>query len=167
MFGFTRKTDYALVALATLAQQGASRQTPASARQIALQHGLPLPLLMQLLKALHRAGILCSARGAGGGYYLAHAPKRITLVTVIEAIEGPLRVAPCCEDLAEAEPCVACRLIQTCPITVTIQTLNELVVGQLGRISIQDLIESQDNSDLLRQKLGLAADPIPHPAQTT
>jgi len=142
MFGFTRKTDYALVALATLSGRLAAKDRPVSARHVAQENGLPLPLLMQVLKDLHRAGILCSARGAGGGYYLADRPDQISLIRVIEAIEGPLHMAACCDDEAEAEPCVGCSLIQRCPITASMQRVNDTILEFLSRISVQHLIES-------------------------
>lgn len=142
MFGFTRKTDYALVALAALAQQHRTAAAgPTSARQLAEAYSLPLPLLMQVLKDLHRAGILSSTRGAGGGYDLAAGPDQISLMSVIEAIEGPLRVAACCDDEPESEPCVACNLTERCPITLAVQRINDAMIDFLGKITIRDLIE--------------------------
>src|SRR5580765_7307117 len=60
MLTLTRKTDYALIALAFLAERGGRT---ASARQIAADRGLPVPILMNILKELHRCGILKSSRG--------------------------------------------------------------------------------------------------------
>lgn len=142
MFGFTRKTDYGLVALATLAQRGATKDRPFSARELAQENSLPLPLLMQILKDMHRAGILCSLRGAGGGYYLARTPDCIDLASVIEAIEGPLSVAACCDDEADTEPCMGCSLTERCPITGAMQRVNEMIVTFLSKVTIQNLIES-------------------------
>ncbi len=155
MFGFTRKTDYAMVALATLAGQGAAGDRPRSARWIADQNGLPLPLLMQVLKDLHRAGILRSTRGAGGGYHLADPPDRIGLVRVIEAIEGPLRVTVCCEDESDVEPCTACHLERRCPITTAMRRVNDVIVEFLGRITIDQLIESNQGTGELLEELGV------------
>ena len=84
---FTRKTDYALVALAGLAHEDAA---PASARDLAEQFHLPLPVLRNILKLLTMHGLLISTRGPNGGYRLAREPRKITLRQVIEVIEGPL-----------------------------------------------------------------------------
>src|ERR1051325_1139837 len=112
-FSLTRKTDYALVALSRLADEAAGGKQPLSARQIAQQFNLPLPLLMNVLKDLHRAEIVCSRRGQTGGYMLCcHDPADVTMLQVIEALEGRVSVAVCCEDEvagATREPCVACR----------------------------------------------------------
>ena len=58
--------------------------------------GLPAQFLRTLLNPLVGAGILRSVRGPNGGYRLARAPKDITLLEVVEAVDGPLRamVAP-------------------------------------------------------------------------
>ena len=68
MLSLTRKADYALVGLVDLA-----RRTPgkASARQIAESSGVPLPMLMNILKELLAGGLVCSTRGVNGGYRLA------------------------------------------------------------------------------------------------
>src|SRR5437868_13882594 len=97
-FSLTRKTDYALIALTRLAEEAAGKQQPLSARQIAEQYGLPLPLLMNVLKELHKAEIVCSRRGSSGGYMLCcHDPAEITMLQIIEALEGQVKVALCCE----------------------------------------------------------------------
>ena len=67
MLSFTKKTDYALIALAYLAQR---EGMVSSAREIAEAHDLPLALLMKILKGLHQQGIVKSARGTNGGYKL-------------------------------------------------------------------------------------------------
>ena len=156
MFSFTRKTDYALVALATLAVDRSNRDKPMSARQIAERNGLPLPLLMQVLKNLHRSGLVDSARGAGGGYYLASSPESISVVRVIEAIEGPVKVTACCDE-ADDELCTACNIMVQCPIVGAMQRLNEMIVKFLDRVSIRDLIDSKDHINFDLNAFGVAA----------
>ena len=96
MLSLTRKSDYALVALSYLGQQHAlAQETPVSARRIADQFGLPLPLLMNILKALSHAGLVTSTRGPQGGYVLSQSPEEISILDVVNAIEGPVRVALC------------------------------------------------------------------------
>jgi Rrf2 family protein len=141
-FSLTRKTDYALVALAALAQQEGRHDNPLSAREIAERHQLPAALLMNLLKDLHRAGIVCSRRGAGGGYILCKDPAEIALLTIIEAIEGPVSVAVCCDD-AEPEPCTVCASEPACPIASPMQRFNELTHKFLQHVKLIDLIGDQ------------------------
>jgi len=142
-FNLTRKTDYALVALAALSQQEGGHDNPMSAREIAEGYHLPASLLMNLLKDLHRAEIVCSRRGAGGGYILCKDPAEINLLQIIEAIEGPVSVAVCCED-DEPEPCTACscNVEPACPIVDPMQRFNELTHKFLKSVKLSDLIES-------------------------
>lgn len=142
MFSLTRKTDYALVALASLATLGSGQEQPRSARQIAQEYDLPLPLLMQVLKDLHRSGILGSVRGAGGGYYLALPPERISITDVIAAIEGQVWVTVCCRE-DEPVKCVPCSLIEKCPITAAMRRLNDRIIRFFSQITIRDLIENE------------------------
>jgi Rrf2 family protein len=149
-FNLTRKTDYGLVALARLSEQSNAEKEPLSAREIAEKYELPLPLLMNVLKDLHRAGIVCSRRGAAGGYHLCKDAGQISLLQVIEAIEGKVQVALCCDDAAEKEPCTGCRVSAKCPITEPMQRFDELVRGFLARISLKDIISDRSYVQLTR-----------------
>lgn len=155
-FSLTRKTDYALVALAALAEHsGDGEARPLSAREIAERFDLPLPLLMNVLKDLHRAKILCSRRGAGGGYILCHDPAQVTMLQIIEANEGPVHVAMCCdEDDAEKEPCVACRALHRCPILTPMQRFDDMVRNFLAQVTLKDLM--QQNSNLTHNPAAVA-----------
>jgi len=142
-FSLTRKTDYALVALARLTEEACGGQRPLSARQIAEQYNLPLPLLMNVLKDLHKAQIVCSRRGPSGGYLLCcHDPSQITMLQIVEALEGPVKVAVCCDDepLIGREPCVACRVMEKCPNVAPMQRFNDKVRQFLASITLKDLL---------------------------
>ncbi len=151
-FSLTRKTDYALVALARLAEDANAERTPLSARDIAERHHLPLPLLMNVLKDLHRADIVCSRRGAGGGYHLCKDPRKISLLQIIEAIEGSVQVALCCgdEEATGKEPCAACSVSPTCPITTPMHRFNNLVRGFLSQVSLRDIMNDENYVTLSR-----------------
>ena len=144
MLSFTRKTDYALVALARLAEQAGSSdggrdEEVLSARQIGNQYGIPLPVLMNILKELVKGGLVRSTRGVQGGYSLATNPQEITVARVIESIEGPVKFLPCCEE-DEAVACRECRIHPRCPITDSVRTLNGYLNDYLNRITLADLV---------------------------
>jgi len=141
MLGLTRRTDYALVAIAALADTAAAGAAR-SARQVADAYGLLVPQTMNVLKDLQRAGIVTSTRGLHGGYRLAEAVEKIPLLRVIEAIEGPVQMALCCGDEEEGvESCVSCDTISICPVTAGTRRLNEKIVGMLAEVTIRDLME--------------------------
>jgi len=85
MLSPSRKVDYALVALAHLLE---NTDQIASARVIAEAHQLPVPLMMQILKRLHQAGILVSTRGVKGGYRIAVNLDGVSLARLIDVVEG-------------------------------------------------------------------------------
>ncbi len=141
MLSLTRKTDYALVALTYLAGRRAEGDSPASAKQIAQAFGLPLALLMNILKELVQAKMLSSTRGAHGGYELAGEPGRITLLEVVTAMEGPVRLAQCADGL----PIVGqgCTLSEDCPIQGPIRALHRRLNGFLAEVTLRDLWEDR------------------------
>ncbi len=103
---------------------------------------MPTPLVTRLLKDLQRAGLVTSTRGAHGGYTLAMAADEIAMTLVIEAIEGPVQIAACCDE-TEANPCDACQVIPRCPITSKIKKLNDHVVDLFRQVTLADMIEPE------------------------
>src|SRR5689334_17765944 len=87
------KSEYALLALLEMATHYESGE-PMQIRQIAAQQNIPDRYLEQLLATLRRAGIVKSQRGSKGGYLLSREPWKITLLQILECLEG-LDVRPC------------------------------------------------------------------------
>jgi Rrf2 family protein len=85
MLCLSKKIDYALVALADMVQRG--EDSVASAREIAEANGLPIQLLMNILKRLHRHGVVRGVRGANGGYLIAADLDSVTLFDLIGIVE--------------------------------------------------------------------------------
>jgi Rrf2 family protein len=142
LLSFTRKVDYAVVALGRLAEQADADGGPMSARQIAAEYGLPLPLLMNLLKDLQKSGIISSTRGARGGYFLTEAPKKVSIMQVIESVEGSPELTPCCGDnfgLATGER--SCRMAGACPMSASMKRLHGKFIEMLNHVTLQDMIE--------------------------
>ena len=83
MLRLSKKADYALISLAYMAEH----HGVVSAREIARQRELPLPLLMNILKALHQHGILRSMRGASGGYQIASDLSRMSLLDLSNLLD--------------------------------------------------------------------------------
>jgi Rrf2 family protein len=80
---------YALTYLVHLARERTDRPVPS--HEAAREEGLPERFLMKVLKPLVGAGVLRSVRGPSGGYTLARAPKDVTLLDLVEAVDGTLR----------------------------------------------------------------------------
>jgi len=84
----TTKSPYAVRALAELARRGQS--TPVPIGEIARAREIPVQFLEGLFATLRRAGILQSQRGVKGGYSFARPPSEITVLEVVELLEGEL-----------------------------------------------------------------------------
>ena len=97
----TRQAGYALRAMTWLAHESSAakplvgRTQRAKAAEIASGAGVPAPFTARLLGRLQRSGLLTSRPGHDGGFALARPPREITLLQVVEAIEGPLTVQEC------------------------------------------------------------------------
>lgn len=93
---FSAKTRYGLLALMDMAmQQEAGGPARLTTREIAARQGIPERFLEQQITALRNAGLVTSHRGAAGGCALARRADQITVLQVIEALEGsPLELEP-------------------------------------------------------------------------
>jgi len=88
MFKVSQKTEYAMRAMIELALRRGDGLS--SAKEIAEAQRIPLRFLEQQLGALHKANLVESFRGAGGGCRLARAPGDIKVAEIVDAIEGPM-----------------------------------------------------------------------------
>ena len=88
MLTITTKAPYAVRALTELARAGASGPVPIG--ELARRRDVPVQFLEGLFATLRRAGILQSQRGVKGGYSFARPPEELTVLEVVEALEGTL-----------------------------------------------------------------------------
>ncbi|UFS63615.1 Rrf2 family transcriptional regulator [Sulfurimonas sp. HSL-3221] len=88
MAGISSKGVYALAAMHVLSH--APQQRPMQIREIAAMTSISHGYLEQILSGLRRAGLVTSIRGAAGGYQLARRAAEITVLEILEALEGPL-----------------------------------------------------------------------------
>ena len=87
MISITTKSPYALRALAELGRSG---KGPVPIGELARRRDIPVQFLEQLFATLRRAGVLNSQRGVKGGYSFAREPSTITVLEIVELLEGPL-----------------------------------------------------------------------------
>jgi Rrf2 family protein len=85
----TRASSYALHAVVYMV--GQKKDRPTASHLIAQKRGIPERFLLKVLKPLVSAQILYSIKGPNGGYRLARSANDITLLEVIEAVDGPIR----------------------------------------------------------------------------
>jgi Rrf2 family protein len=88
VLAITSKSPYAVRALAELARSGGAAPVPIG--EIARRRDIPVQFLEGLFATLRRAGILQSQRGVKGGYSFARPPEELTVLEIVEALEGVL-----------------------------------------------------------------------------
>ncbi|MEA2256664.1 MAG: Rrf2 family transcriptional regulator, cysteine metabolism repressor [Solirubrobacteraceae bacterium] len=87
MLSITTKSPYALRALAELGRSG---EGPVPIGELARRRDIPVQFLEQLFAVLRRSGMLRSQRGVKGGYSFARQPHEITVLEIVELLDGPL-----------------------------------------------------------------------------
>ena len=99
MLKVSQKTEYAMRAMIELALRRARvGDDLIPARSIAASQHIPLRFLEQQLGALHKAGLVESFRGAGGGCRLSKDPGQIFMADIVDAIEGPMYPMFCLQE---------------------------------------------------------------------
>jgi len=88
MISITSKSPYAVLALAELARSAGAGPVPIG--ELARRREVPVQFLEQLFATLRRGGIISSQRGVKGGYSFARNPSEITVLEVVELLDGPL-----------------------------------------------------------------------------
>ena len=130
----TRGGDYGIRGVLYLAQQPAGQLIPLEA--IAEAADLPTPFLAKVLQTLTRADIVAGRRGAGGGFCLAKPAREITLLAIIEAIEGPLALNRCLRGPG------ACAQQPICPVYVVWRHAQARLVEVLQSTNMQNLAQA-------------------------
>jgi Rrf2 family cysteine metabolism transcriptional repressor len=88
MISITSKSPYAVLALAELARNSGTEPVPIG--ELARKRDVPVQFLEQLFAVLRRGGVVSSQRGVKGGYRFAREPATITVLEVVELLDGPL-----------------------------------------------------------------------------
>src|SRR5262252_5106717 len=130
MLRIGKLTDYATLLLATLAADRASLLT--AARLSEKTHIAP-PTVAKLMKQMHRAGLVNSARGTHGGYQLARGPEHISAAAILDALEGPIALTECSAGSGQ------CGIEHTCSVGRTWQRLSLAVRRSLNEVSLAQL----------------------------
>jgi len=115
---------------------------PRLLRDIAESQGISEKYLSRLIIDLREAYLVRSVRGAHGGYRLARDPSQITLLDIIEVMEGPIGIVECVgnpEQCGRRENCAVCEIWQS---------VNSSMRDTLAQVSLQNIIERQKELDL-------------------
>ncbi|MET1024777.1 MAG: SUF system Fe-S cluster assembly regulator [Pseudoxanthomonas sp.] len=132
MLRVTKLTDYATVLLTVLASRFGQ---VLSATELAEASGLEATTVSKVLKPLAQAGLVDGLRGVHGGYRLAHAAGDITLVQIIEAMEGPLAITECSQQDSQ------CGIAHQCGARANWRLINDVVVEALRGMTLAQMLQ--------------------------
>lgn len=130
-------TDYAFRAVLHLANLPPDEVVAAQA--IAAREEIPMRFLLKIMRSLTRAGIVKSFRGVEGGYALAKPPGAITLLDVVEAVEGPIYINRCLLDQQYCSKHWANR----CVIHHILEGIQTNLLQQLGSHNFGQLLQQK------------------------
>jgi len=128
----TRQADYAVRAVLYLSRMGDDQRAATS--KVAQAQRIPPSFLAKIISQLSIAGLLRTSRGARGGVTLARAPKDITLLEVVEAIDGPIMLNECVGDNA------TCAFDKDCPLRPVWCDAQEELVNRLRGTNFEQLM---------------------------
>ncbi|HHY88791.1 MAG TPA: Rrf2 family transcriptional regulator [Chloroflexi bacterium] len=128
----TRQADYALRAMLYLSKMGPNQRAATS--QIAEEQRIPPSFLAKIISQLSIAGLIHTSRGARGGVSLARPPEEISILEVVEAIDGPLALNECTLSAS------GCLFGEECPLRSLWCDTQEELVQRLASTSFGQFI---------------------------
>jgi Rrf2 family protein len=135
MITISRETDYAARVILHLTLLGPDAHT--TAQQIAGQRLIPRALVRRVVTRLAAAGLIVTARGSDGGISLARSPEAISLVDVVEAMEGPLALNICTVSNS------ACPLTPACSVHDAWSGAREVLTAHMRQITFDRLAQGR------------------------
>ncbi len=141
MLRLSKLADYATAVMCQFAKTPHSL----SAADVATQTQLPAPTVRKLLKQLSEAKLLNSSRGATGGYSLIQQPEKVSLLSILRAIDGPHTITDCCL------PSKACQHQSLCCIKNNWQVIDTLIRQLLQMINLEQMVQGLSVNDLIEE----------------
>ena len=130
----SRRTDYGVRVILDLASLPPDGR--ASTQEIAARQSVPSPFLAKIIAQLSVAGFVSTHRGAGGGVALSRPASQISLLQVVEALEGPVRLNRC---LIQPD---ACPRNGRCPVHEVLAQAQAELTSRLEGTTFEMLVES-------------------------
>ncbi|WP_442684037.1 SUF system Fe-S cluster assembly regulator [Stenotrophomonas sp. JC08] len=141
MLRVTKLTDYATVVLTVLAARPAE---VLSATELAEAAGLEPPTVSKLLKPLAQAKLVEGLRGVRGGYRLTRQASEITLIEIVEAMEGPLAITECSQDDSQ------CGIAEQCSVRSNWRLINDVLADALRGVTLAQMLRPLPLTDRRR-----------------
>lgn len=131
MLHLTRRGDYAIRGMVHLAMRPAQQISPLN--EIAAGADVPPTLLAKIFQEIGRHGLVSSHRGIGGGFRLGRPPEKITLLEIVQAVEGPIAMNRCLMGKG------LCGRETFCTVHPVWREVQEKMKDILSRVTLKDL----------------------------
>ena len=131
---FTRAADYgvrAMMHIGSLSDDGVALKDDIAAAQ-----HIPPSFTAKILRKLVKAGLLRSARGVNGGFHLGKPASQISLLDIVEGVEGPIHLTECAPDPEH------CALAHDCPVSTVWLEVQRQMTGLLGATTLDALLSA-------------------------
>jgi Rrf2 family protein len=135
----TRQADYAVRAILYLSRLAPGAQ--AATAQIAREQNIPPTFLAKIMSQLSAAGVVRATRGAHGGVALARSASEISLLDVVETIDGPITLNECTLDPS------TCPVSDNCAVRVVWCETRADLVKRLGQVNFAALARSKHSGE--------------------
>jgi Rrf2 family protein len=133
----TRAGEYAIIGLLYLAKQPAERTIMID--EISEAEGVPKSFLAKIFQSLAKGGFVRSHRGAGGGFSLAKSAGEITLLQVLQCVEGVFALQKCVSD--DPECVVSTTRMSSCTLCAVFSEAQNRVNEVFARTTLTDLLQ--------------------------
>lgn len=139
MFTFTKRADYALLALSYLTIAASHEpQRLVNTKEIAEKFHIPIELLAKILQTLARHELIASFPGPTGGYRLTRPPDRISVADVVRIVDGQVGIVHCSNGNE-----VGCEQYERCTIRSPLSVIESRMYRLLEQMSIQEVSQEQ------------------------
>jgi Rrf2 family protein len=142
MLRFSKKVEYALIALIHMARKSAKGLT--TSKELSDQYHIPLELMGKVLQALVKSGLVNSVQGVKGGYLLNDIIDNLSISQVVRAVDKPIKIVKCIENQHVSD----CSQILYCNIRSPMEILQDKLEAIFEGITVSDLRE-----DMLKNKI--------------
>ena len=140
---FSTKAEYGVRLMVELGRRVGDGSEPVSLSAVAEGETLPLSYLEHLVAKLRDAGLVSSVRGAHGGYLLARPASEITMLNVVQALEGPIAPMECFHEEREGRVLCSHEMDgdQACATKLLWTRVHGGVTGALSKTTLAELVE--------------------------
>jgi Rrf2 family protein len=132
MLKLSKKTEYAMIALMAMTNSNGDKLY--TAKELSQRYNIPPEIMGKVMQSLAKNNLIISHQGVKGGYHLKDNLSDINIISVITAVEGPLKVVDC----VTHDSC-SCNQISFCNIKGPMEMIQNELYSFLGNISLKDL----------------------------